>query len=116
MLNHIVLVGNLGGDPEMFYSSEGNAIASFSLAFRANKKDKTASWMKVTAFGRLAEASEKYLHKGAKIAVSGSFSADTWKSEGQNRTTFKIIANNIEFIRTDGRGFEGGEDKENIPF
>jgi len=116
MLNQIIIAGNLGKDPEMFYSSEGNAIASFSLAFRGSKKDKTG-WLKVTAFGKLAEIVEKYLHKGARVAVSGILDSNKWKTDdGQNRTSFKIIANNLEFIKTDGRGFENGQDKEDIPF
>ena len=118
MLNQIVLTGNLGGDPEMFYSSEGNAVASFSLAFRGSKKDKTG-WMKVTAFGKLAEISEKYLHKGARIAVAGNLDVSNWKTEeGQSRTTFKVIANSLEFIKTDGRGFEQGQEQgeDDVPF
>lgn len=116
MLNQIVLVGNLGADPEIFYSPEGNAVASFSLAFQGSKKEKTG-WMKVVCFGRLAEISEKYLHKGARIAVSGNLDVDNWKNEeGRNRTTYKLICNSLESIRTDGRGFESGQDKEEIPF
>ena len=117
MLNSIVLTGNMGGDPEMFYSSEGNAVASFSLAFRGSKKEKTG-WMKVVCFGRLAEISEKYLHKGARIAVSGNLDVDTWRTEeGQNRTTYKLICNSLEFIKTDGRGFEQGQEQgDDIPF
>ena len=116
MLNQVVLTGNLGQDPEIFYSSEGNAVASFSLAFRGSKKDKTG-WMKVTAFGRLAEVSEKYLHKGARIAVSGILDVDQWKTDdGQNRTSYKLICNSLEFIRTNGKGFEEGQDTDEVPF
>ena len=118
MLNQIVLTGNLGGDPEIFYSSEGKAVASFSLAFRGSKKEKTG-WMKVTAFGRLAEISEKYLHKGARIAVSGILDVSNWKTDdGQNRTTFKVIANSLEFIKTNGQGFEQGQEQgeDDVPF
>jgi len=116
MLNQVTLSGNLGGDPEMFYSSEGNPVATFSLAFRGSKKDKTG-WIKVTCFGRMAEISEKYLHKGARIALTGTLDSDKWTTdEGQPRTTFKLLANTIEFIKTDGRGFEEGEDRESAPF
>ncbi len=109
MLNQLILAGNLGGDPEIFYSSEGNAVASFSMAFRGSKKEKTG-WMKVTCFGRLAEVAEKYLHKGARIGVSGTLDVDQWKTdEGQNRTSYKLLCNSLEFIKTDGRGFEKGE-------
>ncbi len=65
MLNQVVLTGNLGADPEVFYSSEGNPVASFSLAFHSSKKK--TGWIKVVTFQRLAEVTEKYLHKGARI-------------------------------------------------
>src|SRR5208283_4613292 len=106
MLNTIVLVGNLGGDPEVFFDSEGRSIASFSLAFSV-AKSKTA-WIKVICFSRMAEIAEKYLHKGARIAVVGSLDHQKWEAhDGTMRSTFQIIANCIEFIKTDGRGFEG---------
>ena len=69
MLNSVVLAGNLGGDPEIHFTSSGEPIASFNLAFRAGK-NKTG-WIKVTCFNRLSEIVEKHLHKGAKIALSG---------------------------------------------
>ena len=63
MLNQTVLTGNLGADPEVFYSSEGNPVASFNLAFRSSKKK--TGWIRCVAFGKLAETTEKYLHRGA---------------------------------------------------
>lgn len=65
MLNQVVLVGNLGGDPEVFYSSEGIPVASFNLAFNSSKKK--TGWIKVTCFQRLAEISVKFLHIGGKL-------------------------------------------------
>jgi hypothetical protein len=61
MLNQCTLTGNLGGDPEVFYSSEGNPVASFSLAFHSSKKK--TGWIKVVCFQKLAEVTQKYLHK-----------------------------------------------------
>ena len=65
MLNNCLLTGNLGADPEVFYSSEGDPIATFNLAFRSSKKK--TNWIKITCFNKLAEITEKYLHKGARI-------------------------------------------------
>lgn len=114
-MNVCVLTGNLGADPESSYSSEGTPIASFNIAFKATKK-KTA-WIKVTCFNKLAEIAQAYLHKGAKIAVHGSIDQDKWESKsGEARSAFKLIANNIEFIKTDGRGFENGQNPEDVPF
>ena len=116
MINQCVITGNLGGDPEIFYSSEGNPVASFNLAFHSSKK-KTC-WIKVVAFQKLADICGQYLHKGAKIAVIGTLDQNKWETdEGQNRSTFQLIANNIEFIKTDGRGFkEGVQSEEEVPF
>ena len=72
MLNQSVLTGNLGGDPEVFYSpQQGNPVASFSLAFRASKKK--TGWIKVVAFNKLAEIVEKYLHNYSIYFFTGSY-------------------------------------------
>jgi single-strand DNA-binding protein len=117
MLNQTILTGNLGADREVFYSSEGNPIASFNLAFRSSKKK--TGWIKVVCFGKLAEVSEKYLHKGARIGVIGTLDNQKWETdEGIQRSSFQVIANTLEFIKTDGRGFEGEQhsDSDEIPF
>ena len=115
MLNNCLLTGNLGADPEVFYSSEGNPVASFNLAFRSTKKK--TGWIRVTAFGRLAEVTEKYLHKGARIAVIGTLDRQKWETdEGVTRSSYQLICNSLEFVRTDGRGFEEGKDNDEIPF
>jgi single-strand DNA-binding protein len=108
MLNQCTLTGNLGGDPEVFYSSEGNPVASFSLAFHSSKKK--TGWIKVVCFQKLAEVSAKYLHKGARIAVIGTLDHHKWETdEGIQRSSFQLLANTLEFIKTDGRGFEQGQ-------
>ena len=70
MLNQVVLTGNLGADPEVFYSSEGNVVVSFDLAFRVSKKK--TGWIRIKCFSRLAEVVQQYLHKGARIAIIGT--------------------------------------------
>ncbi len=115
MLNSCILTGNLGADPEIFYSSEGEPIGTFNLAFQSSKKK--TGWIKITAFRKLAEVTEKYLHKGARIAVIGTLDQQKWETdEGVARTSFQLIANSIEFIKTDGRGFEDGQDNDGTPF
>jgi single-strand DNA-binding protein len=99
MLNNIFLHGNLGNDPEVFYSSEGNPVASFNMAFHSGK-DKT-SWIKVTAFKSLAEIVETNLKKGNRVVVSGSLDQEKWQAQdGTPRSTFKVIAHSIEFFHT----------------
>lgn len=117
MLNQTILTGNLGADPEVFYSSEGSPVATFSLAFKSSKKK--TGWIKVTTFGKLAEVAEKYLHKGARIAVTGTLDQQKWETEeGVTRSSFQLIAGSLEFIKTDGRGFEEGKQpaEDDIPF
>jgi len=105
MLNQCTLTGNLGADPEVFYSSEGNPVSSFSLAFHSSKKK--TGWIKVVCFQKLAEVSAKYLHKGARIAVIGTLDHHKWETdEGIQKSSFQLIANSLEFIKTDGRGFK----------
>jgi len=108
MLNQCVLTGNLGADPEVFYNPEGNPVTSFNIAFHSSKKK--TGWIKVVCFHKLAETASTYLHKGARIAVVGTLDQQKWQGDdGQNRSSFQLIANNIEFIKTDGRGFKNGE-------
>ena len=115
MLNVCILTGNLGADPEIFYTSEGKPVATFKLAFKSSQK-KTC-WIKVTAFNKLAGIVQNHLHKGARIAVVGTLDRQTYETdEGGSRSTFQIIANSIEFIKTDGRGFEEGQTGEQPPF
>jgi single-strand DNA-binding protein len=116
MLNSVVLAGNLGGDPEIHFNSDGEPIASFNLAFRAGKKK--AGWIKVTAFNKLASIAETHLHKGAKIAVSGVLDHSQWETnEGAKRSAIQLIANNIEFIKVNGKPTEEGQDQgEETPF
>jgi single-strand DNA-binding protein len=118
MLNQTVLTGNLGADPEVFYSSEGNPVASFNIAFHSSKKK--TGWIKVVCFQKLAEVAEKYLHKGAKIGIIGTLDQQKWETdEGMTRSSFQLIANSIEFIKTDGRGFEEGkaqDQDDDVPF
>ena len=115
MLNQTILTGNLGADPEIFFDGNGDPIASFNLAFRSSKKQ--TGWIKVTCFHRLAEVADKYLHKGARIGIIGTLNQQKWETdEGVQRSSFQLIANALEFIKTDGRGFEEGQEKDDIPF
>jgi single-strand DNA-binding protein len=115
MLNHIVLVGNLGQDPEIFYSSEGNPVASFSLAFHSSKK---TGWIKCTAFQKLAEVVEKHLKKGDRIVVSGSLDQNKWAAnDGSLRSTFQILAHDIQFFheKMEETDFAKEEGSEEVP-
>jgi single-strand DNA-binding protein len=103
MLNVCALIGNLGADPEIFYSSEGKPVATFNLAFKSSKTK--TGWIKITAFNKLAGIVENHLHRGARIAVVGVLDYQTWQTDkGETRSSYQIIAETLEFIKTDGRG------------
>jgi len=113
-MNMLIVSGNLGADPEAKYTDAGIHIATFSLAFKNGKK---TAWIHVTTFDKQAEIAEKHLHKGAKVIITGSLSQDKWvNGENQVRTTFKLTANRIEFIKTDGRGFDTNNPAPNDDF
>jgi len=114
-MNTTVLTGNLGSDPESFFSDGGTQIVSFSIAFRSTK-DKTDNWVKITCFNKTAELAEKHLHKGARVGITGMLDQDKWETDGgESRSSLKLIANSIEFIKTDGRGFDNNHDQDDIP-
>jgi single-strand DNA-binding protein len=119
-MNHCVLTGNLGADPQNFFTPDGVPITTFQLAFRSGK-DKT-SWMKVTCFHKLAELSARCLHIGARVGIIGALEQTKWNDDNGNaRTGYRLIANNIEFIKTDGRGFdhnngENAHEGDEVPF
>lgn len=111
-MNSVNLIGNLGADPESFFTDDGTHIVNFSLAFMSTKKDKT-NWIKVVCFQKQAELAEKYLHKGARIGLSAKLDQNKWVDDSNNtRTSYRVIANQITFIKTDGRGMENGENHD----
>jgi single-strand DNA-binding protein len=113
VLNHIVLSGNLGNDPEIFYNSEGQPVANFNLAFRAGKKK--TGWIRVTCFNKTAGIVEQYLKKGDRIAVSGPLDFHQWETnEGAKRREIQMLGNSIEFIKV--KAFEGGTGDDETPF
>ena len=73
---------------------------------------------KVVSFQKLADICGQYLHKGARIAIVGVLDQNKWQTDdGQTRSTFQLIANTVEFIKTDGRGFtEGTQSDDDVPF
>lgn len=101
MLNQICLAGNLGNDPESYYGNDGQSMTtSFNFAFSSGRDN--TSWIKCVCFNKTAEIAEKYLHTGARIAVSGYLKQNTWKTDqGDKRSSYEVIVNNIEFIKVD---------------
>ena len=116
-INKVILIGNLGKDPEVRYTPNGNAICNVSVATTRTWKDKTSGekqeeteWHRVVFYDRLAEIAGEYLKKGRPIYVEGRLKTRKWQNkEGQDVYTTEIIANEMQMLG--GReGMGGGEE------
>ena len=110
-VNKVILIGNLGRDPELRYTPSGTAVANFTLATNEKWKSKNGEkqehteWHRIVAWGKLAEICGEYLHKGRQIYVEGTIRSRTYKDkEGVDRTSTEIRADNMIML---GKG-EGG--------
>lgn len=113
-VNKVILVGNLGNDPDMKYTASGSAVAKISVATKDSWKDKQTGenqerteWHRVVAFGRLAEIMGEYLRKGSQVYIEGRLQTNKWQDQnGQDRYTTEIVASDMQMLG--GRGGEGG--------
>lgn len=104
-LNRCDFIGRLGQDPELRYTKDGKAVANLSLAVSETWKDKQGQkqekteWVRVSAFGRLAEIMGEYLRKGSQVYVSGKMQTRKWQdNNGQDRYTTEILANELQML------------------
>jgi single-strand DNA-binding protein len=120
-INKVILVGNLGKDPETRYMPSGGAVCSFSIATseswtdkQSGQKQERTEWHSISVFGKLAEICGEYLRKGSKVYVEGSLRTDKYqdKQTGQDRYSTKIVARDMQMLdsRTGGTApFQGGQ-------
>lgn len=117
-VNKVILIGNLGKDPEVRYTPSGTAVANITLATSESWKDKQSGenverteWHRVVFYQRLAEIVGEYLRKGSKVYVEGRLQTRKWqdKTSGQDRYTTEIIADNMQMLDSKGGGSMGGE-------
>lgn len=109
-LNKVLILGNLGADPDIKYTQAGSPVANLSVATSESWKDKTTNekvekveWHRVVVFGRLAEIAEQYLKKGSKIFVEGKLQTRDWEdSEGKKRYTTEVIAREMTMLDSKG--------------
>ena len=114
-INKVILIGNLGKDPEVKYTPGGMPVAKFSLATNERFKDKEGNWQdrtewhNIVAFQRLAEIVGEYLKKGGKCYVEGRLSTSSWddKETGQKKYKTEIIANDLVLLSGRGEGAPG---------
>lgn len=114
-INKVILIGNLGRDPETRYSQGGNPITSFSVATSENWRDRTSGeqqerteWHNVVCFGRLAEIAGEYLKKGSKVYIEGSLRTSSWEQDGQKRYRTEIMARELQMLDSRGGGAPTG--------
>lgn len=120
-VNKVILVGNLGNDPETRFMPSGGAVTNINLATSENWKDKNTGenterteWHRVVMFNRLAEIAGEYLVKGSKVYIEGALRTRKWqdKNTGAERQTTEIVANEMQML--DSRG--GGQGRANAQF
>lgn len=112
-VNKVILIGNLGSDPEVKYIPNGSAVANFSLATSESWTDKSSGerqerteWHRLVLWRKLAEIAGQYLKKGGKIYVEGKLQTRSWDDQsGQKRYTTEVVVDEMQML--DGRG-EGG--------
>ena len=108
-INKVILVGNLGQDPEVKYTAGGAAVTTLSLATTESWKDKDTGsdqekteWHRVVLWRRLAEIAGEYLKKGSKVYIEGQLQTRKWEQDGQTRYTTEVVGRDMQFL--DSRG------------
>ncbi len=133
-VNKVILIGNLGADPEMRYTADGTAVCNFRIATTEKFKDRSGNmqerteWFKIVAWRKLAETCGQYLSKGKQVYVEGKIRNETWDKDGTKQYSYKIEADTIRFLGGPGAGNrvqepeagfgppEGGAQEDDIPF
>lgn len=118
-INKVILIGNLGADPETRYSQGGNAVTKFRIATTDTWRDRQSGeqqerteWHNIVCFARLAEIAGEYLRKGSRVYIEGQLSTSSWEDQqsGQKRFRTEIIARDMQMLdsRSGGGTGEGG--------
>ena len=119
-INKVILIGNLGKDPETRYMPSGGAVTNVTLATSETWKDKNTGeqqerteWHRVVFFNRLGEIAGEYLRKGSKVYVEGSLRTRKWEKDGEDRYTTEIVASDLQML--DSRQLGGHADRSPNP-
>ncbi len=120
--NKIIIVGNLGRDPELRYTPQGDAVCNLSIATSEKKRDKAGEWQDITTWFRVtlwrkqAENAAKYLSKGRRVYVEGRLRVEDWTDrEGNNRYTLEVQGTDMQFIDSAPRGDEYNREDSGEP-
>ena len=120
-MNRVILIGNLGGDPEVRYTAGGTAVGKFSLATsrkftgKDGQKQGKTEWHRIVAWAKLAEICGQYLTKGKKVMIEGRIEYGSYEKDGVKHYTTDIIAENMEMLGGNGQG-NGNQSREEEPF
>lgn len=119
-VNKVILIGNLGADPETRYTPNGNAVANLNLATDESYKDRQTGqlvpkteWHRIVMFGKIAEVAGQYLRKGSKVYIEGKLQTRKWQGQdGQDRYTTEVVVDiNGQMQMLDSRGSDGGSNQ-----
>ena len=115
MVNKVILIGNLGRDPELRYTASGTAVANFTLATHRTYKDRDGNrqeeteWHRIVAWARTAEIVNQYCQKGKQVYIEGRIQTRQWEDrEGQTKYTTEIIVENLQLLGSRGDSDFGG--------
>jgi single-strand DNA-binding protein len=109
-VNKVILIGNLGADPEVKYLSNGTTVVNFRIATSENRVNRASGekttmteWHRIVAFGRLAEICGEYLNKGKQVYIEGRLRTRAWEDkEGNKRSTTEVVANQMQMLGAAG--------------
>jgi single-strand DNA-binding protein len=124
MYQSVTIIGHLGRDPEMRYTSSGVPVTNFSLATSrkwtdaAGAQQEKTTWFKISAWRKLAETCNQYLHKGQLVMVEGEIDASAWTGQdGTAKVTLELTARTVKFLSKSGEAQEAAaEDENGVPF
>ena len=115
-LNKVMLIGNLGKDPEIRYTQAGSAVANFPLATtdrwtdRQGQRQEKTEWHDIVAFDRLADLAQSYLKKGRSVYIEGRLQTRSWEDQqGQKRYRTEVVANSMQFLEPRSSGEQGNQ-------
>ena len=119
-LNKVMIIGNLGRDPEMRYTPSGTPVTSFSVAVSRNwrtpegENREETEWFNVECWNKLAEIANQYLQKGRQVYIEGRLKTDSWddKNTGEKRYRTKLVANDMTMLGSRGEGGAPGRNGE----
>lgn len=120
-INKVILIGNLGQDPEVRFTPSGTAVANLNLATsdtwmdrQSGQRQERTEWHRVVLFNKTAEIAQQYLKKGSKVYIEGRLQTRKWQDQnGQERYSTEIVANDMQMLDSRGGDFQGGDSPQN---